>query len=47
MEKFKQALGMHSMRNLSMTGKAVICNVMATSKLTYEGKFLHLAEQFL
>ena len=34
MEKFIQALGMHSMRNLSMRGKAVICNVMATSKLT-------------
>ena len=47
MEKFKQALGMHSMRNLSMTGKAVICNVMATSKLTYVGQFLHLPEQFL
>ena len=47
MEKFIQALRMHSMRNLSMTGKAVICNVMATSKLTYVGQFLHLPEQFL
>ena len=33
MGKIIQALGMHSMRNLSMRGKAVICNVMATSKL--------------
>ena len=47
MEKFIQTLGMHSMRNLSMRGKAVICNVMATSKLTYVGQFLHLPEQFL
>ena len=34
------------MRNLSITGKAVICNVMATSKLTYVGQFLHLPGQF-
>ena len=46
-EKFRQALGMHSMRNLSMRGRAVMCNVMATSKLTYVGQFLHLPEQFL
>ena len=47
MKKLIQALGMHSMRNRSMRGKAVICNVMATSKLTYVGQFLHLPEQFL
>ena len=47
MDKFIQALRMHSMRNLSMRGKAVICNVMTTSKLTFVGQFLHLPEQFL
>ena len=47
MEEFIQTLGAHSMRNLSMTGRAVISNVMAIPKLTYIGQFLHLPEQFL
>ena len=38
--------GMHSLRNLSMRGRAVICNVIATCKLTYIGQFLHLPKQF-
>ena len=47
MEKFIQTLGAHSMRNLSMTGRAEISNVLEIPKLTYIGQFLHLPEQFL
>ena len=47
MEKFIQILGMRSMQNISMRGKAVLHNAMATSKLTYAGQFLHMPDQFL
>ena len=47
LSKFKEAAKIHSGRNLSIRGKAVILNTSVMSKIWYSGKFVHLPPALL